>query len=89
MLLDKSRFWKSTGTGFIFVLFFLRNPNFKKLIDLHHLKSKNDDDIEGDLEATFEEFKKNESLFNVFRLDNEEGEGDFEVAILHTFLNCN
>jgi len=33
--------------------------------------------------------KKSENLINIFRLDSEEGQQDFELAILRAFLNCN
>ena len=32
--------------------------------------------------------KKSECLINIFRLDCEEGQQDFELAILRAFLNC-
>jgi hypothetical protein len=32
--------------------------------------------------------KKCENLINIFRLDSEEGEQDFELTILRAFLNC-
>ena len=32
--------------------------------------------------------KKSEDLINIFRLNSEEGQQDFELAILRAFLNC-
>ena len=32
--------------------------------------------------------KKSENLINIFRLDGDEGDQDFELTILRAFLNC-
>ena len=44
--------------------------------------------IEKDLKELMEQFRETESLFNIFRLDNEDDDNNFELTILHTFLNC-
>ena len=53
-----------------------------------HKNIKYSPSIEKDLKDLVEEYKRTNYLFNVFTLDNEDVDNNFDLTILHTFLNC-